>query len=91
MINGARSPCQENPFRKRIFSVFSSDGSGNMTFEEFLELLSVLSEQAPRDIKVFYAFKIYGIVFLSLKYLQVTLSSIPEKLASSLKSKLKKV
>ncbi|XP_065349042.1 calcium and integrin-binding family member 2 isoform X2 [Cloeon dipterum] len=50
---------RENPFRKRIFSVFSSDGTGNMTFEDFLELLSVLSEQAPRDIKVFYAFKIY--------------------------------
>jgi calcium and integrin-binding protein 2 len=51
---------QENPFRKRIFAVFSNDGTGNLTFEEFLELLSVLSEQAPRDIKVFYAFKIYG-------------------------------
>ncbi|KAF4525481.1 hypothetical protein B566_EDAN002339 [Ephemera danica] len=50
---------RENPFRRRIFEIFSSDGSGNMTFEDFLDLLSVLSEQAPRDIKVFYAFKIY--------------------------------
>lgn len=25
-----------------------------------MDLLSVFSEQAPRDIKVFYAFKIYG-------------------------------
>jgi Ca2+-binding EF-hand superfamily protein len=40
--------------------VFSRDGKGNLTFEDFLDLLSVFSEQAPRDIKVFYAFKIYG-------------------------------
>lgn len=40
--------------------VFSRDGQGNLTFEDFLDLLSVFSAQAPRDIKVFYAFKIYG-------------------------------
>lgn len=40
--------------------MFSRDGKGNLTFEDFLDLLSVFSEQAPRDIKVFYAFKIYG-------------------------------
>jgi Ca2+-binding EF-hand superfamily protein len=51
---------QENPFRQRICQVFSRDGKGNLTFEDFLDLLSVFSEQAPRDIKVFYAFKIYG-------------------------------
>jgi hypothetical protein len=51
---------QENPFRERICQVFSRDGKGNLTFEDFLDLLSVFSEQAPRDIKVFYAFKIYG-------------------------------
>ncbi|PNF41383.1 Calcium and integrin-binding family member 3, partial [Cryptotermes secundus] len=50
---------QENPFRQRICQVFSRDGKGNLTFEDFLDLLSVFSEQAPRDIKVFYAFKIY--------------------------------
>ena len=51
---------QENPFRQRICRVFSRDSKGNLTFEDFLDLLSVFSEQAPRDIKVFYAFKIYG-------------------------------
>jgi hypothetical protein len=51
---------QENPFKQRICQVFSRDGKGNLTFEDFLDLLSVFSEQAPRDIKVFYAFKIYG-------------------------------
>ncbi|KAI5708911.1 hypothetical protein M8J76_006077 [Diaphorina citri] len=52
-------PTTENPFGQRICQVFSEDGQGNLNFEEFLELLSVFSEQASRDIKVFYAFKIY--------------------------------
>lgn len=50
---------RENPFRRKICEAFSRDGEGNLSFEEFLDLLSVFSEQAPRDIKVFYAFKIY--------------------------------
>lgn len=51
---------RENPFKQRICEAFSRDGLGNLTFEDFLDLLSVFGEQAPRDIKVFYAFKIYG-------------------------------
>ncbi|KAK4872270.1 hypothetical protein RN001_016394 [Aquatica leii] len=50
---------KENPFKKRICEVFSRDGTGHLSFEDFLDLLSVFSEQAPRDIKVFYAFCIY--------------------------------
>ncbi|XP_026474848.1 calcium and integrin-binding family member 2 [Ctenocephalides felis] len=50
---------RENPFKTRICEVFSSDGAGDLSFEDFLDLLSVFSGQAPRDIKVFYAFKIY--------------------------------
>ncbi|KAK6642783.1 hypothetical protein RUM43_004285 [Polyplax serrata] len=50
---------RENPFRQRICEIFSKDGRGNLSFEDFLDLLSVFSEHAPRDIKVFYAFKIY--------------------------------
>ncbi|XP_025018210.1 calcium and integrin-binding family member 3-like isoform X2 [Tetranychus urticae] len=50
---------KENPFRNRICKVFSHDGSGNMTFDDFLDMLSVFSESAPRDVKVYYAFKIY--------------------------------
>ncbi|XP_054739519.1 uncharacterized protein LOC129245411 isoform X2 [Anastrepha obliqua] len=50
---------RENPFRRRICEAFSRDGQGNLSFEDFLDALSVFSEQAPRDIKVFYAFKIY--------------------------------
>lgn len=58
---------QENPFKERISEVFTrrqdlehSSGCEGMCFEEFLEMMSVFSEQAPRDLKVFYAFKIYG-------------------------------
>ena len=31
-----------------------------MTFDDFLDMLNVFSENAPRDLKVYYAFKIYG-------------------------------
>ena len=61
---------QENPFRQRISEVFAKCQSSGLStsvasdegicFEEFLEMMSVFSEQAPRDLKVFYAFKIYG-------------------------------
>ena len=51
---------KENPFRKRICKVFSSDDSGNLTFDQFVYLFSVFSEKAPREMKVQFAFKIYG-------------------------------
>ncbi|WAR00532.1 CIB3-like protein [Mya arenaria] len=50
---------RENPFRERICQVFSEDGSGDMSFDDFLDMFSVFSEIAPRDIKCVYAFKIY--------------------------------
>nr|XP_033328540.1 calcium and integrin-binding family member 3 [Megalopta genalis] len=59
---------KENPFRQRISEVFtrrqstgqsSTADTEGICFEEFLEMMSVFSEQAPRDLKVFYAFKIY--------------------------------
>lgn len=49
----------ENPFKERVCESFSKDGYGNLNFEEFLDCLSVFSENAPRDLKIFYAFKIY--------------------------------
>ena len=51
---------QENPFKERICKVFSHDGDGDLNFNNFLDMLSVMSENAPRDIKAYYAFKIYG-------------------------------
>uniref|UniRef100_A0A8D0ABQ4 Calcium and integrin binding family member 3 n=1 Tax=Sander lucioperca TaxID=283035 RepID=A0A8D0ABQ4_SANLU len=50
---------EDNPFRQRIAEVFSEDGEGNMTLDDFLDMFSVLSEMAPRDLKAYYAFKIY--------------------------------
>jgi len=54
------SVSQDNPFRQRIAEVFSESGDGNMTLDDFLDMFSVLSEMAPRDLKAYYAFKIYG-------------------------------
>lgn len=64
---------RENPFKKRICEAFSRDGKGNLTFEDFLDLLSVFSEHCPRDIKVFYAFKIYGSTIFSRWILKANL------------------
>lgn len=50
---------KENPFKERICKVFSHDGSGNMNFEDFLDMLSVFSESAPRSVKMYYAFRIF--------------------------------
>ncbi|ELK19122.1 Calcium and integrin-binding family member 3 [Pteropus alecto] len=51
---------KDNPFRQRIAQVFSEDGDGHMTLDNFLDMFSVMSEMAPRDLKAYYAFKIYG-------------------------------
>jgi Ca2+-binding EF-hand superfamily protein len=51
---------QDNPFRQRIAQVFSEDGDGHMTLDDFLDMFSALSEMAPRDLKAYYAFRIYG-------------------------------
>lgn len=51
---------QENPFKERIVEAFSEDGEGNLTFNDFVDMFSVLCESAPRELKASYAFKIYG-------------------------------
>ncbi|KAJ8248750.1 hypothetical protein GJAV_G00227340 [Gymnothorax javanicus] len=50
---------KENPFRSRIVESFSEDGEGNLSFNDFVDMFSVLSEMAPRELKAIYAFKIY--------------------------------
>ncbi|KAJ8678813.1 hypothetical protein QAD02_014600 [Eretmocerus hayati] len=66
----ARIPeLKENPFRERIGQVFTRSAlepsqhhqarDDGICFEDFLEMMSVFSEHAPRDLKVFYAFRIY--------------------------------
>uniref|UniRef100_A0A2C9LDE1 EF-hand domain-containing protein n=1 Tax=Biomphalaria glabrata TaxID=6526 RepID=A0A2C9LDE1_BIOGL len=49
---------QVNPFRDQICKVFSSSGEG-MTFEDFLDMMSVFSDGAPKTVKVEYAFRVY--------------------------------
>ena len=48
-----------NPFRDRICKIFSTSGDGDLTFEDFLDMMSVFSEGAPKYVKVEYAFRIY--------------------------------
>eukprot|EP00105_Crassostrea_gigas_P015022 XP_011431891.1 PREDICTED: calcium and integrin-binding protein 1-like isoform X1 [Crassostrea gigas] len=50
---------QVNPFNDRITTVFSSAGDGCMTFEDFLDMMSVFSDNAPKNVKVEYTFRIY--------------------------------
>nr|XP_054772298.1 calcium and integrin-binding family member 2-like [Lytechinus pictus] len=48
-----------NPFKDRICKVFSSDDDGSLTFEDFLDMMSVFSDSAPKSMKAEYAFRIY--------------------------------
>ena len=57
---------QVNPFKDRICQVFSSSHDGNMTFEDFLDMMSVFSDNAPKGVKVEYAFRIYGMWVLTM-------------------------
>ncbi|XP_076801922.1 calcium and integrin-binding family member 2-like isoform X1 [Clavelina lepadiformis] len=49
---------KDNPFADRIVRVFS-DGTSLVNFENFLCMFSAFSEQAPCEVKAFYAFRIY--------------------------------
>lgn len=44
---------------KKLFQVFSSENDGSLSFDDFLDLHSAFSEQASREVKTTYAFKIY--------------------------------
>ncbi|XP_074772838.1 calcium and integrin-binding family member 2 isoform X2 [Athene noctua] len=58
VLHSKRNP-SENPFRERIVESFSEDGEGSLSFNDFVDMFSVLSEMAPRELKAIYAFKIY--------------------------------
>ncbi|XP_025109695.1 calcium and integrin-binding protein 1-like isoform X3 [Pomacea canaliculata] len=47
-----------NPFNDQIMKVFSVSGDG-ITFEDFLDMMSVFSDRAPQSVKAEYAFRIY--------------------------------
>ncbi|NXS69137.1 CIB1 protein, partial [Pandion haliaetus] len=50
-----------NPFQDRMCWVFSTseEEDDSMSFEDFLEMLSVFSDSATSDIKSYYAFRIF--------------------------------
>ncbi|GAB6029954.1 hypothetical protein CHUAL_005649 [Chamberlinius hualienensis] len=48
-----------NPFKERICKVFSSNGDDTITFEDYLDMMSVFSKSAPTQTKIEYAFRIY--------------------------------
>lgn len=48
-----------NPFRDRVCKIFSSSHDGDCTFEDFLDMMSVFSENAPLNVKAEHAFRIY--------------------------------
>ncbi|XP_063618240.1 calcium and integrin-binding protein 1-like [Cydia splendana] len=48
-----------NPFRDRICKVFSSSSDGDCTFEDFLDMMSVFSDNAPKAVKAEHAFRIF--------------------------------
>ncbi|XP_077290959.1 calcium and integrin-binding protein 1-like [Arctopsyche grandis] len=48
-----------NPFGDRICKIFSSSHDGDCTFEDFLDMMSVFSESAPKSVKAEHAFRIF--------------------------------
>ncbi|XP_074115532.1 calcium and integrin-binding protein 1 [Cotesia typhae] len=48
-----------NPFRDSILCVFSTDNNGTMSFDDLIDLFSVMSENCPGDVKAAWAFKIF--------------------------------
>lgn len=54
-----------NPFGDRICKVFSSSQDGDCTFEDFLDMMSVFSDAAPKAVKAEHAFRIFGRCMIS--------------------------
>ena len=48
-----------NPFRHRLCRAFSPREDGSLTFEDFLDMMSVMSDRAPKSLKTEYAFRVY--------------------------------
>jgi hypothetical protein len=40
--------------------MFSDDGSGNLGFENFLDMMSVFSPNCDDDVKIAYIFRLFG-------------------------------
>lgn len=50
---------ENNPFADRLCRVFDSEGDGCLSFEDFLDMVNVLSKDAPFKTKVEYAFNVF--------------------------------
>ncbi|XP_067884676.1 calcium and integrin-binding family member 4-like [Heterodontus francisci] len=50
-----------NPFGDQICKVFSRNEEGLFSFDDFLEMMSVFSENASLSVKTDYAFQIYDL------------------------------
>lgn len=49
-----------NPFRDRLFQVFSSaQDSSSCSFEDLLDMFSVMSESCPQHVKAAWAFRVF--------------------------------
>lgn len=48
-----------NPFRDRIYRVFSSYKDDCFSFEDMLDFCSVMSDKCPDDVKAVWAFRIF--------------------------------
>ncbi|XP_043195856.1 calcium and integrin-binding protein 1-like [Amphibalanus amphitrite] len=48
-----------NPFGTRMLMLFSSEHDERLSFEDFLDMLSVFSRAAPITLKTSYAFRLY--------------------------------
>ena len=55
----AQPELANNPFRYRLAEIFSSDGSGGLYFEEFVDLYHNMSARAPLKDKIHTAFRVY--------------------------------
>ncbi|KAL7631266.1 UNVERIFIED_CONTAM: hypothetical protein RMT77_018433 [Armadillidium vulgare] len=48
-----------NPFANNIIQTFSSEKDNQWSFEDFLDMASIMSSKAPVEVKTQWAFKIY--------------------------------
>lgn len=48
-----------NPFGDRICKIFSARNDGDCTFEDFLDMMSVFSDESPKAVKAEHAFRIF--------------------------------
>jgi len=56
------SEFQQNPFLHRLVDIFSTneqDAGRSLGFEDFLDMMNVLSVKAPFSLKAYYAFRIF--------------------------------